>query len=415
VGLLWGTGCVDASLGAEAGTPKSELGVREAGAGDSLLPPIELSGTVRSPNGSLPIFGALVYGTGQAPKDIPQTVYCDKCVELAPSTPHTTSAADGKFTLKLPYGGKWLIVTQKGAFRRARWVTVTQSGPLADEVTTLPAKTDASNGDFIPKMAVIQGSWDAIERSLAKLGLGKVDANGSLVKESESFSLYKCDVTSVIPPAVDCKPKHPSVLLQDYAEISQYHIVFVPCTSDWLDSSFSDPEVKKNLLRWITAGGRLYVTDWSYDLLTQILPGYITWEGESSTMGSAEMPHSYDAPAIVDNADLKSWLDVQGFTTFDLLASWTVIKTLAKLPTPGPDGDPTLFDISPTAWMSGHVPDYGIRPMTVRFPYGCGRVLFSSYHTEGAGPTGSTLLPQESALLYMILELAVCLKNPTVD
>ena len=40
----------------------------------------------------------------------------------------------------------------------------------------------------------------------------------------------------------------------------------------------------------------------------------------------------------------------------------------------------------------------------------CGRVLFSTYHTESGtgGGGGTALLAQEKALLYVLLEVGVC-------
>ena len=46
------------------------------------------------------------------------------------------------------------------------------------------------------------------------------------------------------------------------------------------------------------------------------------------------------------------------------------------------------------------------RPATVSFEQKCGRVLFSTYHTEG--DNNSKLLAQEKALLYILLEVGVC-------
>jgi hypothetical protein len=40
---------------------------------------------------------------------------------------------------------------------------------------------DKAGGDDIPKMAVIQGTWDVIEVSLAKLGLGTVNQPGKRI------------------------------------------------------------------------------------------------------------------------------------------------------------------------------------------------------------------------------------------
>jgi hypothetical protein len=84
------------------------------------------------------------------------------------------------------------------------------------------------------------------------------------------------------------------------------------------------------------------------------------------------------------------------------------VKSIQKLPLP--EG---FFDLEPKAWISADISSHGIRPATVSFPYGCGRALFSTYHTEAG--VGASLLPQERALLYIILETAVCVAPPKVD
>ncbi|MCA9667904.1 MAG: hypothetical protein KC503_20040 [Myxococcales bacterium] len=375
--------------------------------------PVTVSGKVYAPEGTIPIFGALVYAVVSDPAPIPDKVFCDRCVELPQGTPNTRSSHDGAFELKLT-PGTWKLVTQKGAFRRVREIVVPPAGLAVDPaITTLPQKTDATKGDTIPKMVVIQGAWDAIESSLAKLGLGQVDANGSLVAGSETFTLYRCTLTQLLPPVVDCKPRPPQDMLKDYALLSQYQILFLPCDSEWLDGVIADPTVKANLLRWIREGGRLYATDYQYDQIRTLLPDYITWQGQSGVAGSAELDSAYDAPAVVNDPDMKQWLAAQGVTTFDLQQSWTIIDSVHKVPTPSFDGK--TYDVTPTVWVSGAVPGVGVKPATVSFPYGCGRVLFSSYHTEGAKSQGKSLLPQEKALLYVTLEVAVCLTLPKVN
>lgn len=406
--------CANDDFAVEDGSVvKKEAGEEDWGTTPDLPTPVVISGKVLAPNKTMPISGALVYAVTTKPDPIPQEVFCDKCVELPQSTPHTTSGPDGVFKLKL-HKGKWILVTQKGAFRRYREIEVTDNGlNVPEELTTLPSKTDQAKGDNIPKMAVIKGAWDAIQNSLAKLGLGKVDTHGSLVKGSESFTMHDCDLIRIFPPKVDCKPMHPGDLFKSYEELSKYQIIFVPCDSDWLDGNFADQKVQDNLRKWIKDGGRLYVTDYQYDLLQKTLPGYIIWEGESSSMGSAELENPYDAPAIVQHPDLKGWLTAQGITNFKLLESYTIVDKVTKLPTPGPDEKP--YDVLPQAWILGDVPGHGIRPATVSYPYGCGRILFSTYHTEGDKTTGTNLLPQERALLYIILEVAVCIKEPVVE
>ena len=51
------------------------------------------------------------------------------------------------------------------------------------------------------------------------------------------------------------------------------------------------------------------------------------------------------------------------------------------------------------------------RPLTVTYePVGCGRVLFSTYHTTHETHVG--LVRQERILLYLIMEIGVCKEGP---
>ena len=68
-----------------------------------------------------------------------------------------------------------------------------------------------------------------------------------------------------------------------------------------------------------------------------------------------------------------------------------------------------------TAQKAGNGPQ---RPTTVSFENQCGRVLFSTYHTENStfGTGSSTLTAQEKALLYVLLEVGVCVgERPGVN
>jgi len=48
--------------------------------------------------------------------------------------------------------------------------------------------------------------------------------------------------------------------------------------------------------------------------------------------------------------------------------------------------------------------------MTISAEYGCGRMMFSTYHTDEGEHPG--LIPQELILLYIILEIGVCHDSP---
>lgn len=367
--------------------------------GEAGAPPVvgHLTGKVLAPEGTIPIAGALVYLAGAPPAPIPSGVYCDKCVQLSNDTAYTYSKADGTFDLGAYGTGAAYLVVQKGQFRRVRPITIASgTQKVAADMTTLPKKSDPQNGDSIPKMAIVQGAWDHIELSLAKLGLGTIFSNGifgDTVKDA-SFDLKD------------------STLLKDRNALDGYHIVFIPCsfsqgtTCDTSQPS-GDSAVQNNLRAFVGGGGKVYVTDYAYEFVRQPFPGFVSWTGQTSALGSACMPGAYDAPAQVDDPGLSAWLTAIGETNVTLQQSWTEIASLA--PQPGYDADGKAVTIAPKTWVSAKQTGK-TTPATVSFENGCGRVLFSTYHTEGNG--SSALIAQEKALLYVLLEVGVCIGQP---
>ena len=75
------------------------------------------------------------------------------------------------------------------------------------------------------------------------------------------------------------------------------------------------------------------------------------------------------------------------------------------------DGNPTT--VTPKIWIDADKAT-GPHPATVTFEYECGRALFSTYHTESSLWGNGPLMPQELALLYVILEVGVCVDAPVV-
>ncbi|MCS6913710.1 MAG: carboxypeptidase-like regulatory domain-containing protein [Myxococcales bacterium] len=382
-----------------------------------LLPPREpdivarLSGRVLAPEGTIPIAGALIYVTSRRPPPIPDGVYCDRCVRLPEGTPHVRSGADGRFTLPLPWVGPLHLVVQKGAFRRVRPIEVRPGDQdLAAELTTLPGRMDKESGDDIPRMAVVVGAWDKIEVSLAKLGLGKLSWFG-VDKASLAFDLFE---HGLFPNPRD--PRSPERLLRDPETLMKYHVVFLPCSGSegttCTDRTSADPVVQRNLQQFVARGGKLYVTDYTYDFVRQIFPGYMDWIGQTQQIGSACMERSYDAPADVQDAGLRDWLAAQGIVDFQVRENWTAVERVNTVDALDLDGQPVR--VTPKVWVEALVPQHGRRPATVSFVRGCGRVLFSTYHTEGRGDRMG-LLPQERALLYVLLETAVCVEPRVLE
>ena len=71
-------------------------------------------------------------------------------------------------------------------------------------------------------------------------------------------------------------------------------------------------------------------------------------------------------------------------------------------------------EVGHQVWVEGPVgggaPTGVDKPLTVSGTYGCGKMLYSVYHTGDDTHTG--LSPQELILLYLIIEIGVCAENP---
>ncbi|MBX3188466.1 MAG: hypothetical protein KF819_15725 [Labilithrix sp.] len=348
-----------------------------------------LTGKVVMPEGTIPISDALVYLTDAAPAPIPREAYCDKCVGLD-SYAFTYSKPDGTFELPSYHEGDQFIVVQKGQFRRVRKITVAAGNhALATELTRLPPRTNDAAGDTTPRMLIWPGQWDHVEKSLKKIG----------VEDFEKFE-----------PGLD---------LNAYAAkikaLPSYHIVFLPCSGRVKESGASGPacevsvdaQLKNAAKDFVERGGKLYVSDWSYEYVRQGWPGAISWMGETGQMGSACQPGGADAPARFDDKSLNDWMVALGEGSATLKAAWSTIDKVNAISSTDENGKP--FTQTPKVWASV-MQGGGARPATVSFQDRCGRVLYSTYHAEGSDSVfgQGDFLAQEKALMHILLEVGVC-------
>jgi len=376
-----------------------------------------MTGKVWSPGGIVPISGALVYFATDDPPPIPSGAYPETCID-PPSSFFVKSDPDGSFELDvLP--GDYRLVVQKGQFRRVRDVTVPAGGGPVEipfESTTLPSAN--GDGDTIPHIALVWAlsGGDHIEDVLAKMQMGDLVGN-RLSRGSEQFDLYN---TSPYPPNTE--------LLQNLSRMLEYHIIFFPCTV-WFGGMdgeqlndptgpLADPAVLENLRSFVNAGGKIYATDMMYDIFEQPMPEYVDICGDDATLNAGDeeaWAHSETMSGWTSNGqsidpDLTAWLEAIGVppTSIQFRGTFVWIEGLLDAPDPGPT-DP----VPPKTWVTGDfVLDRGrTLPLTVTFPYGAGKVLYSTYHTVGdaTGEPGHTgILPQEYVLIYLIMEIGVC-------
>ncbi|WP_157360055.1 hypothetical protein [Caldimonas brevitalea] len=377
-----------------------------------------ISGRLVAPDSQTPIANALVYvedsaaaaqaaGAGREPAAAAAELACGAPPNAAWVA--TCTDANGNFSLKAAVPAAPTLVVVKGAFRQETEVALTASGTIELGAVVLKAAETGA------RLAVVTGSYDRIQDVLAKLGYGELEG-GRLKLSTEKFALYDGD--STLPDTY--KPM--DALFEDgdkdgKADIYKYGVVFFNCGLE--ESVLGDATKLATLKAYVEAGGRLYASDLAYDFVEQSFPAFVNFEGSDEIASTA--PENLDAAelgesgisveASVDPA-LAAWLGnvtcgspagscltaggkvhIEGF-----LSGWAVIT-----------GAHQEQQSQVRTWASGAVTFGGqsqpvVRPLTVTFPVGKGRVTYTSYHTEpDAGEAG--MLPQERILQFIVFEL----------
>lgn len=438
-------GCspADDATAADGGRDGEATGesVEDGGEAEVYVPPgVRLRGTVwgpAPPDGSplFPVAGALVAAYVSAPPEIPDQVYCEPCVELDPGVPHTLSAADGTFLLAVPPGGHYWLAVQKGQFRRvSEYDAPSTEGDIELETwrTTLPNRTDRAIGDTIPNMAVLYGDYDHIEDLFAKVGIGEDDG------------AYGYDYDQANPPFDlfdNGDQEHHGAdkweLLGSIEALRRYHIVFFNCSYNAIFRFMRTTEMQDRIRQYVAEGGRIYVSDYAMPVVEKTWPDFL-WFMDPLHGGCNEADADpptcnhgppFDAASVAADEGLHAWLDAQGLLAdgFETRENWDTIgglfegvigtdpdtglevRGMPKIWVEGPwdyDADDLIgVGIDPAEWDATTV-----HPFTVSFQYGCGRVLFTTYHTVGSTTGGRHpgLYEQELTLFYLIMEIGVC-------
>ncbi len=450
--------CAPSKSGGGGGDGDGGVGVGGDGGGgaDAYSGPAgTVTGTVWAPGNApsmvpagheIPIFGAVVYLSLSKPSPIPQTVYCDSCVQTPGGAVFTDHK--GNFTLTNRRPDTYWLVIQKGQFRVSQQIVVAadQTLQLPESLTTLPSAHDPDNGRWIPRIALASGQYDFMEDLMGKLGLGSVDGSGKFRSGTASgvFDVYSNGGT-IDGDAVGTLTS----LVSDIAKMRQYHIIFIPCSGDANTSALSNTQNLQNIRTYVKEGGKLYVTDWSGEWSDNVFPEQVELRDDPFGSDQIDTPASaYDATNVSWNtslfgisddlddyspsdgeavdADLNTWLNGQigplagggtgtyNASNFSVVDAWVHVTALHTVQI-GTDDEGFPINDAPTAFVIGSDGSSGgKKPLTMTFePVGCGRVLYSTYHTTQAAHAG--LVPQERILVYLVMEIGVCHQGPIVE
>ncbi|HEY7954575.1 MAG TPA: hypothetical protein VII38_04745 [Polyangia bacterium] len=388
--------------------------------------PTTLSGAVMAPNGVDPVANAFAY-VPLSMGAFPAGVSCDLCDQpIDGSAAQAVSGPDGSFKLDLSNlapSAQVAISVAKGRFRRTGMVAVTpcQDNPIGAPSTVLPGKAQGS--DEIPKIAVATGNKDQLDAVLAAMGLDK----------SVGFDCYEGRASSTTTLTSPCGSHGtlPAIetLLTDGTKLDTYNMLFLSCAPGKFKSLSAQDQttIAANLVAWTQKGGRLFVTDNSYDYLAQAFPNAITFLNGNATVdaanvgvgGTTSMPASYTGR--INDATLAAWLTAvsvlpHGSNTITLsgyLSKWSVVQSVPMSTVDEVDAtDAVAYQTGTTT--PGTAMTY---PQSIQFditpPGGsaaCGRAIYTSYHTlpSTMAVDATELAPQERILEYLMFEAGAC-------
>ena len=371
-----------------------------------------MTGTVFAPDGKTAVADAAVYVPTDQTRAVPLRKARGRAAE--PVIVETRTDARGNFVLTGVPAGDTVVKIAKGQWLVKTVVSVARGGTSAIPVavTTLPV-----TGAGAARIAVVLGAYDHMEDVLAKLGLGAV-SNGVLVSGTQKFDIYTSEAgeNGSVGSTAD--------LVNNAAKLARYDIVFFNCGAD--ETPLENAAAKQNLRDYVQNGGNLYVTDLAYDYIEQSVPEAIDFFGadDTATGGAEERGAAENGESgVASNADavdtnLRDWLAARGALRPDgkvhvegFLGGWGVINE------PGASGkvwvrgllaasdDTRASHSHGTGRGRGRAVGAGeTRNLTVTVPFGAGKVLYSSYHTE-PGERSDTLSPQEQILAYLVFEL----------
>ena len=167
--------------------------------------------------------------------------------------------------------------------------------------------------------------------------------------------------------------------------------------------------IKVHLDGFVKKGGRVYASDWSYEYVRQVFPGFVSWKGQTDVIGSACMGGGGDQAAPPVDPGLAAWLTAQGQTLDTVKDAWTGIDGVHPTADKDPNGMPVTE--TPKVWVHADG-----APASIAAPARNERIVFFLFmespfvvvaprrpRTAGGADGASTLAPE--CLLYGSLRI----------
>jgi hypothetical protein len=426
-------------------------------------PSTQLTGKVYAPNGTQPLYNALVYIPNSPLPAITTGPSCERCQDEKLGNPiaAAVTGADGSFALKnIPAGVSFPLVVKMGKWRRVVTIPAVPnctSVALTPDQTRLPrSMTDAAAENVqyvnIPRFAVVTGMVDAMECVLRKIGVSDSEFTLPTVAAPGRVQMYRAPVnfkrdgitissnrggggvmgctkfasgsTTQCASArdVDVVQAKLSTLFTNN-KLNQYDIAVMDCEGNDNDHDTYDVPLRT----WANSGGRVFASHFSYM--------YLNDEAEfkqSAVWGGTEPDTFGDATTgIIDRANpkglaLNNWLgNLNGWspTYGEGYISITDPRHYVKSVNTGSERfiyTDTSVQINGAAIAGANaIQQYGFNtPWGASASNICGRVLYSAFHVAGVSNAADKVFPhycstgeltaQEKVLMFMLFDLSAC-------
>jgi hypothetical protein len=402
-----------------------------------------ITGTVYMPNGTLPVYDALVYVPNGPLDPMPTGIgSCDTCSAQVSGQPlevvHTN--ARGEFTLtNMPHraGGVPLVI-QKGRWRKLITVTTNRCGTraLPKQDTTFGSTHSPTNN--IPKFAVTTGGADALQCLLRKIGIadseftlpsgpGRVNiyaGSGGTSRFTENHANNYTGRNRNLPSELtlygDDNGGNPGVV--DTDRLFRYDAVVLTCTGQGGDRENDLAPYRAEMKAYADAGGKIFASHWHHSWLEY---GPSPWGGRNNPPPPPLQPiatinHLADLNSVTGTINtsfpkgqaLSEWLQASGSTA----APGTINIT-------GAQHTITAVDTTrATPWIT--VGQNSVQYFDFNTPVGqatqCGRFVISDLHVSRdsttqdfpAGCSSTGMTDQEKVLAFMLFDLTSCVEQP---
>jgi len=405
-----------------------------------------ITGTVYAPNGTLPLYNAVVFIPNAPVDPFTPGVTCDRCngaVSGKPVGGAVLTGPDGKFIITdVPTGTAIPLVVQIGRWRRQVTINVPDCATTAldNGATRLPK--NRSEGD-IPQMAIATGSSDHFECLLLKIGIDKAEftaPNAATPGKIHFFTATNSAGLDLATPA----PKA-TQLYSSLANLLKYDVVLLPCEGKGYDKSHANnmalnPNPLGLISQYLDAGGRVFSTHFSYDWFTydqspynklaKPLAGNGLWPTEQGDDYNNTIHATLDT-SFPKGSDFSKWLKFAG-----------AASAPGKLDISQNRHDITGVDNTyAQSWASYDFTPNGSGPGVMHFtfntplsppkddmgaPLYCGRAVYSDFHVTTdsvtmttdpfparckVDPVANPMSDQEKALAFMLFDLSSCIQQ----